>query len=112
MKQITAVGVDVSKRRSMIAVRQPIGVIPVAPFKVNHTATELNQLVQMLRQYPGEVRIVMEHTETYWHPIALALVNGGSFASVVNAMFIQTFMTTRCVGKTDKADALRIVNCA
>ena len=113
MKQITAVGVDVSKGRSMIAVRQPGGVILAAPFKVNHTATELNQLVQMLRQYPGEVRIVMEHTGPYWRPIALALVNGGFFVSVVNAMLIHDFHdnSLRRV-KTDKADALKIANYA
>lgn len=113
MKQITAVGVDVSKGRSMIAVRQPGGVILSAPFKVNHTATELNQLVQMLRQYPGEVRIVMEHTGPYWRPIALALVNGGFFVSVVNAMLIHDFHdnSLRRV-KTDKADALKIANYA
>ena len=113
MKQITAVGIDVSKGRSMVAARQPGGVIVAAPFKINHTATELNQLIQMLHQYPGEVRIVMEHTGAYWRPIALALVNAGFFVSVVNAMLIHDFHdnSLRRV-KTDKADALKIANYA
>ena len=48
MKQITAVGIDVSKGRSMIVSRLSGGVIIVAPFKVNHTDTEFNQLEKML----------------------------------------------------------------
>lgn len=113
MKQITAVGIGVSKGRSMVAARQPGGVILAAPFKINHTATELNQLIQMLHQYPGEVRIVMEHTGAYWRPIALALVNAGFYVSVVNAMLIHDFHdnSLRRV-KTNKADALKIANYA
>lgn len=113
MKQITAVGIDVSKGWSMVAVRQPGGVIVAAPFKINHTATELNQLIQMLHQYPGEVRIVMEHTGAYWRPVALALVNAGFYVSVVNAMLVHDFHdnSLRRV-KTDKADALKIANYA
>ena len=113
MKQITAVGIDVSKGCSMVAVRQPGGVIVAAPFKINHTATELNQLIQMLHQYPGEVRIVMEHTGAYWRPVALALVNAGFYVSVVNAMLVHDFHdnSLRRV-KTDKAEALKIANYA
>lgn len=97
----------------MIASRLPGGVIIVAPFKVNLTATELNQLVQMLHQYPGEVRIVMEHTGAYWRPVALTLVNAGFFGSVVNAMLIHDCHDNLLRrAKTDKADALKIANYA
>lgn len=84
MKQITAVGIAMSKGGSMVAARQPGGVIVAAPYKINHEATELNQLKQMLHHCPGEERIDMEHTGAYWHLVALALVNAGSFVSVVN----------------------------
>lgn len=81
MKQITAVGIDVSKGRSMVAARQTGGVIVATPLKINHTATKLNQLIKMLHQYPGVVRIVMEHTGAYWRPVALALVNTPPYQS-------------------------------
>ncbi len=111
MKEITGVGIDVSKGYSMIAVRQPGGVTLLAPFRVNHTASELQSLVQRIRTLPGEVRIVMEHTGSYWRPIALTLVKAGFFVSVVNAMLIHDFRdnSLRRV-KTDRADALKIAN--
>ncbi len=113
MNEITGVGIDVSKEYSMIAVRQPGGVTLLAPFRVNHTSSELQSLVERIRTLPGEVRIVMEHTGSYWRPIALTLVKAGFFVSVVNAMLIHDFRdnSLRRV-KTDKADALKIANYA
>lgn len=111
IKEITGVGIDVSKGYSMIAVHQPGGVTLLAPFRVNYTASELQSLVERIRTLPGEVRIVMEHTGSYWRPIALTLVKAGFFISVVNAMLIHDFRdnSLRRV-KTDKADALKIAN--
>lgn len=113
MTPITGIGIDVSKGYSMVAIRQPGGVIVAPPFRVNHTALGLNDLIQQLHKLPGELRIVMEHTGPYWRPIALALTNAGFFVSVVNAMLIHDFKdnSLRRV-KTDKADALKITNYA
>lgn len=113
MKEITGVGIDISKGYIMIAVRQPGGVTLLAPFRVNHTASKLQSLVQRIRTLPSEVRIVMEHTGSYWRPIALTLVKAGFFVSVVNAMLIHDFRDNSLRrGKTDKADALKIANYA
>lgn len=113
MKEITGVGIDVSKEYSMIAADQPGGVTLLAPFRVNHTASELQSLVERIRTLPGEVRIVMEHTGSYWRPIVLTLVKAGVFVNVVNAMLIHDYRdnSLRRV-KTDKADALKIANYA
>lgn len=46
---ITAVGVDVSKGKSTVAVRRPGGQIVMPPIQVNHTAEELAGLVERLR---------------------------------------------------------------
>ena len=61
----------------------------------------------------GDIRIVMEHTSTYWRPITLTLKEAGFFVSVVNAMLIHDFSdnTIRKL-KTDRADALKIANYA
>ena len=55
----------------------------------------------------------MEHTSTYWRPIALTLKEAGFFVSIVNAMLIHDFSdnTIRKL-KTDRADALKIANYA
>lgn len=66
-----------------------------------------------LKKLGGDIRIVMEHTSTYWRPIALTLKEAGFFVSVVNAMLIHDFSdnTIRKL-KTDRADALKIANYA
>jgi len=110
---ITAVGIDVSKGKSMVAVRRPGGEVVLLPFEVQHTASGLDELVTKLRALDGDVRIVMEHTGTYWQPIAFILRNAGFFVSVVNAMLIHDFSdnSLRKV-KTDRADAMKIANYA
>lgn len=109
--EITAVGIDVSKGKSTVAVRRPGGEIVMMPFTVLHTAEGLAELTNTLRSIGGEIRVVMEHTGMYWRPIALALKEGGFFVSVVNAMLIHDFSdnSIRKV-KTDRADSLKIAN--
>ena len=110
---ITAVGIDVSKGKSTVAVRRPGGEIVLTPFTVLHTAEGLDKLIDTLRSVGGEIRVVMEHTGMYWRPVALALKNAGFFVSVVNAMLIHDFSdnSIRKV-KTDRADSLKIANYA
>ena len=110
---VTAVGIDVSKGKSVVAIRRPGGEIVMPPFEVKHNVSELKNLVNILRQVDGEIRIVMEHTGSYWYPIARTLEKAGFFVSVVNAILIHNFSdnSLRKV-KTDKADALKIANYA
>ena len=110
---ITAVGIDVSKGKSTVAVRRPGGEVVRMPFQVKHNAAELSNLVKTLQGIGGDVRIVMEHTGMYWRPIALALKEAGFFVSVVNAMLIHNFSdnSLRKV-KTDKADSMKIASYA
>lgn len=112
-KTITAVGIDVSKGKSTVAVRRPGGEIVLTPFQVEHDAVGLSGLVKTLRGVGGDIRVVMEHTGMYWRPIALALKEAGFFVSVVNAMLIHDFSdnSLRKV-KTDKADSMKIANYA
>ena len=41
---MNAVGIDVSKNKSMVAVARPLGQVVVKPFEVRHTAIELKKL--------------------------------------------------------------------
>lgn len=110
---ITAVGIDVSKDKSMVAVRRPGGEVVLMPFQVEHTVADIQVLVKTLKSVGGDIRVVMEHTGMYWRPIALALKKAGFFVSVVNAILIHNFSdnSLRKV-KTDKADSLKIANYA
>ena len=110
---ITAVGIDVSKRKSMVAIRRPGGEIVLLPFEVKHDISSLTDFIKILRQIGGDIRIVMEHTGIYWYPIARILEQSGFFVSVVNAILIYKFSdnSLRKV-KTDRADSLKIANYA
>lgn len=110
---MNAVGIDVSKGKSMIAIMRPLGEVVAAPFEVGHTATELNELAKFILKISGETRVVMEYTGVYFEPIATALYDAGLSVCVVHAQLIHNYgnNTIRKV-KTDKADAIKIANYA
>lgn len=110
---ITAVGIDISKNKSTVAVRRSGGEIVIRPFEVRHTSSDLKRLTAKLKQLGGDIRVVMEHTGNYWRPVALTLKKAGFFVSVVNAMLIHDFSDNSIRKlKTDRADALKIANYA
>ena len=96
-KTITAVGIDVSKGKSTVAVRRPGGEVVLTPFQVEHDAAGLSGLVRTLQNLDGDIRIVMEHTGMYWRPIALALKEAGFFVSGATAILSDDFCDTLCV---------------
>ncbi len=107
---MNAVGVDVSKGKSMVAIRRPLNEIVAKPFEVRHTGSELKQLANYLKSLDGETRVIMEHTGRYYEPIAQYLHDAGLYVSAVNPKLIKdsgSGNTLRRV-KTDKADAKRI----
>ena len=110
---MNAVGIDVSKGKSMIAIMRPLGEVVATPFEVGHTATELNELAKFILKISGETRVVMEYTGVYFEPIARALYDAGLCVCVVHAQLIHNYgnNTIRKV-KTDKADAIKIANYA
>ena len=65
-----AVGIDVSKGKSTIAVLQPGGVIVRKPFDVFHTSQSLKELSNYLASLEGDTRIVMECTGRYHESMA------------------------------------------
>lgn len=79
-----AVGIDVSKGKSTIAVLQPGGVVIRKPFDVFHTSPQMKELSSYLLSLDGDTKVVMECTGRYHEPIANALHNAGLFVSVVN----------------------------
>ena len=108
---MNAVGIDVSKGKSTVAVIQPFGVVIAEPFDVLHTDSKLKELVKFIKLLSGETKVVMEYTGTYYEPIADALHNAGIFVSVVNPLLIDDYDTNRVRKiKTDRIDALKIAS--
>ena len=106
---MNAVGIDVSKGKSMVAVVRPLGELVIKPYEVRHTASELGQLANCLKNLDGETRVILEHTGRYYEPVARMLHDAGIFVSAVNPLLIKEYgnNSIRKV-KTDKADALKI----
>lgn len=104
-----AVGIDVSKGKSTVAVLQPGGVMIRKPFDVLHTSGELKELSNYLGTLEGDTKIVMECTGRYHEPMALVLHDAGLFVSLVNPHLIKNFgnNSLRKV-KSDPADAKKI----
>lgn len=110
---MNAVGIDVSKGKSMVVIVQPFGVIVAEPFEILHNGQALSELVERVKRLPGETKAVMEYTGTYYEPIANALHDAGIFVSVVNPLLIDDYSTNRVRKvKTDKKDAFKIANYA
>ena len=108
---MNAVGIDVSKRKSTVAILRPGGKVVVKPFDVPHFSADFQSLEDLIRKLDGETRIVMECTGRYYEPIARELSQAGFFVSAVNPQIIRNFQgqdnPLRKV-KTDKADSIKI----
>ena len=109
---MNAVGIDVSKGTSMVAVMRPGGEVIIPPFELLHTDSELSALAKRLKSLNGETKVVMEYTGSYYQPIAYALHESGLFVSAVHAKLIHDNGKDESIRqiKTDKADALKIAN--
>lgn len=110
---MNAVGIDVSKGKSTVAVMRSFGEVAAKPFEVCHTSDEIRKLTNFLKNLDGEARVVMEYTGKYYRPIARALCEAGLFVSVVHPKLIHSFDndSIRKI-KSDKADAIKIANYA
>ena len=66
---MNAVGIDVSKGKSMVAALQPGGKLLARPFEVLHTKSGIKELISFAHTLGGDTRIVMEHTGRYYEPL-------------------------------------------
>ena len=110
---MNAVGIDVSKGKSTVAVIQPFGVVVAEPFEVFHTNSGLKELTAFIKSLSGETKVIMEYTGTYYEPIANTLHSEGIFVSVVNPLLIDDYVGNRVRKiKTDKKDSLKLASYA
>lgn len=106
---MNAVGIDVSKGKSMVAILRPYGEIVSSPFEIKHTSGNIRSLIEHIKSIKGESRIVMEHTGRYYESLARELSLAGFFVTAVNPKLIKDYgdNSLRKV-KSDKADAIKI----
>jgi len=106
---MNAVGIDVSKGISMVAILRPYGEIVSKLFEVRRTVSGIRSLIEHIKSIDGESRIVMEHTGRYYEPLVRELSQADLFVSAINPKLIKNFSdnSLRKV-KSDKADAVKI----
>lgn len=104
-----AVGIDVSKGKSTVAVLQPGGTVISKPFDVEHSSSCLRKLNEFILSLDGDTKAVLECTGRYHEPILRSLSGAGIFVTAVNPHLIKNFgnNTIRKV-KSDPADAKKI----
>ena len=90
---MNAVGIDVSKGKSVVAIVRPYGEIVQKPFEIQHTSSEINTLIKTIKSIDGESKIVMEHTGRYYEVLAHQLAQADLFVSTVNAKLIKILIT-------------------
>ena len=106
---MNAVGIDVSKGKSMVAALRPMGEVALLPQEFLHTEIGLEQMAYAIIALGEDTRVVMEATGRYHEPVAAALYEYGIYVCVLNPLFIKQSGggSIRKV-KTDKADAMKI----
>ena len=110
---MNAVGIDVSKKKSTVTIRQPGDIVLLPPRDYRHTQPSINELIATIKGLDGETKVCMEHTGRYYEPIASWLTNAGIFVSAVNPKLIRDFGDESLrAPKTDKADSKKIARFA
>jgi transposase len=106
---MNAVGIDVSKGKSMVAVLRPMGEVVQKPFEVTHDSRSLKIIGNLITELDGETRVIMEATGRYHEPMAAALHEMGLFVSILNPIVIkQSGAGSVRKVKSDKKDAFKI----
>lgn len=104
-----AVGIDVSKYKSTVAIISNTGEILLPPKVYTHTYSALLSLVSLLKKQNDDIRIVMEATGHYHYPILKLLLGHHFLVSVVNPYIIKKYNDNNLRKvKTDKQDAIRL----
>ena len=111
---MNAVGIDVSKGKSTIAILRPFGEVIASPFEVCHTASDLDKLVKLIKKLKGETKILMEQTSKYHQPIARFLNQAGLFVTVINPILSHNYGKQTSIRrvKTDTQDAVKLASMA
>ncbi len=106
---MNAVGIDVSKGKSTVAICQPGDQVILKPCDFHHTQSDISSLIGIIKGLDGETKVCMEHTGRYYEPVATWLSDAGIFVSAVNPILIRQFGDDSLrAPKTDKADAKKI----
>ena len=107
---MNAVGIDVSKGKSTVAILRPMGEVVQMPKDVSHDVVSLERLAYQILALGEDTRVVMEATGRYHEPVAQERHKHGIFVCVVHPLVIHSY----CIGgkvrkvKNDQKDSLKM----
>ncbi len=108
-----AVGIDISKGKSTVAILDGDGSIRAHPYEMNHSKAELDALIKYIKAVDDYPIILMEPTSHYHYPVLKAFLEAGLSPSLVNPYLLKKYGDAELrKAKTDKKDALRIARYA
>ena len=108
-----AVGIDVSKGKSTVAILDGDGSIRAHPYEMNHSKAELDALIKYIKAVDDHPIILMEPTSHYHYPVLRAFLEAGLSPSLVNPYLLKKYGDAELrKAKTDKKDAMRIAHYA
>ena len=108
-----AVGIDVSKSKSTVAILNADGSVLVKPYTMAHTQSDMCALADYLRTFDEPLTILMEYTGHYHYPVLKKLQQEGFPVCVINPYQMKKYGDVEIhKAKTDKKDAIRIATYA
>ena len=106
-----SVGIDVSKDKSTVCMLRPYGEVVEAPYNIDHTEQALNALMERIKSFDEDVKVVLEATGGYHQVVVAKLLTSNIFTVVVNPYIMKKYCAaTLRKAKTDKIDSIRIAN--
>lgn len=106
-----SVGIDISKDKSMVCMLRPYGEVVEAPYSIDHTEQVLNSLIERIKSFDEDVKVVLEATGGYHQVVVAKLLSAGIFTVVVNPYIMKKYCAAALrKAKTDKIDSVRIAN--
>jgi len=110
-KQMISVGIDVSKGKSTVCFLKPGGEVVKTPYEVIHNQVEFAALIEYIKSFNEEVRVVLENTGHYHFPVVKILVDSGIFVSTINALRMKKYCSQNIrKAKNDRIDAIQIAS--
>lgn len=108
-----AVGIDVSKSKSTVAILNSDGTILAKPFNMNHTLSDMDALSSYLKEQTEPITILMEYTGHYHYPVLKKLQEDGFPVCLINPYQMKKYGDVKIhKAKTDRKDAIRIATYA
>lgn len=106
-----SIGIDISKEKSTVCMLRPYGEIVEEPYDVNHDEESLNNLIQHIKSFDEDVKVVLEATGGYHQVVVTKLLEAEIFTVVVNPYIMKKYCAaTLRKAKTDKIDSVKIAN--